>query len=176
MSRCGSAYRGWAAARCRVLPLGECGVCRARMTLKADLYAGGDVRTTSHVPTPTRADSRGPLTDDRSFQAPFARRRPHPRTPGQPEPYPFEGRPQADEGDGARTKRALADIGVGRCLLANRRKDVHPSASRVSRCYSTGRAASSRWRAAALNDPVSATARAYHRPSMLKCLEIIPTS
>ena len=28
-------------------------------------------------------------------------------------PYPFEGRPQAKEGDEARTKRALAEIGMG---------------------------------------------------------------
>ena len=28
-------------------------------------------------------------------------------------PYPFEGRSQANEGDDARTKRALAEIGVG---------------------------------------------------------------
>ena len=160
-----------------MIPLGESGVCHAQMTLKADRYGrGGGARTTLHAPTPTRADSRGPLTEGRSFHNPRKKRTVSKNTRSAGTPYPFEGRPQANEGDGARTKRALADIGVGRCLLANGRKDVHPSASRVSRCHSTGRAASSRWRAAALNDPVSATARAYRRPSMLKCLEIIPTS
>ena len=58
--------------------------------------------------------------------------------------------------------------------MTNGRKDVHPSASRVSRCHSTERAVSPRWRAAALNDPVSATTRAYRRPSMLKRSGITP--
>ena len=58
-----------------------------------------------------------PIHEARSLKAEafitLARRGPHPRTPGQPEPYPFEGRPQAKEGDEARTKRALAEIGMG---------------------------------------------------------------
>jgi len=45
------------------------------MTLKADRYGGGgDARTTLHAPTPTRADSRGPLTEGRSFHNPRKKR------------------------------------------------------------------------------------------------------
>lgn len=102
------------AARCRVLPLGEGGVCRTRMTLKADRYGGEcGARTSSHVPTPTRADSQGPLTDDRSFHVPSREEDRIQEHRADRNPYLFEGHPQADEGDGARIKRALADIGVG---------------------------------------------------------------
>ena len=76
-----------------------------------------------------------PIHEARSLKAEafitLARRRPHPRTPGQPEPYPVEGRPQANEGDDARTKRALADIGVGAMLRDERSKRRSP------KCFSS---------------------------------------
>ena len=132
MSRCGSACRGRAVARCQVIPLGESGVCHARMTIKADRYGGGGgARTTLHAPIPTRADSRGPLTEGRSFHNPRKKRTASKNTRSAGTPYPFEGRPQANEGDDARTKRALADIGVGAMLRDERSKRCPP------KCFSS---------------------------------------
>ena len=42
-------------------------------------------------------------------------------------PYPFEGRPRANGGDGARTKRVLADIGVGVMPRGGRSKRRPPT-------------------------------------------------
>lgn len=46
-------------------------------------------------------------------------------------PYPFEGRSQANEGDDARTKRALAEIGVGAMPRDERSKRRSP------KCFSS---------------------------------------
>lgn len=129
----------WAAARRRVLPLGECGVCRARMTLKADRYGGGDVRTTSHVSTPTRAESRGPLTEDRSFHNPRKKKTASKNTGSAGTRTPSKAALGPTEATVPAPDECWPTSVWGRCLVVDGRKDARPRASRVSRCHSTGR-------------------------------------
>ena len=72
---------------------------------------------------PNRADSRGLLTGDRNFHSPSEENRIQEHQVSR-NPYPFEGCPQANEGDDARTKRALAEIDVGVMPRGERSKRV----------------------------------------------------